>query len=349
MGQDAVRELGRVHWLRDYAAAVKSAEASGKPMLVLFQEIPGCETCQSFGDQVVSHPLLVEAMEELFVPLAIHNNKKGEDERILKRFGEPAWNNPVIRYLNAKGQDVIPRVDSVWSPGGTARRMIDALQSSGHDVPAYLQLLADSQKATETAVFAMHCFWEGEGRLGGIDGVIQTQAGWIGKHEVVRVTFDPNQLDFGTLLKAAAELQCTSKVFANSDAQAKSAQKRGLPVERLSAESKFQLANASDRKYYLRNSHLGHLPLTASQATKLNAELYRSAGVKGDSNLTSRWLSPRQCQLAKLILQRTEQYESLLSDLTPPEEDHELAAYTDLLQQRLEQPRRNVDADDVGH
>ena len=34
-------ELGKVSWLRDEAIAQKTAAATGKPLLVLFQEVPG--------------------------------------------------------------------------------------------------------------------------------------------------------------------------------------------------------------------------------------------------------------------------------------------------------------------
>lgn len=34
-------ELGRVPWERDYDSAAGKAKTSGKPLLVLFQEIPG--------------------------------------------------------------------------------------------------------------------------------------------------------------------------------------------------------------------------------------------------------------------------------------------------------------------
>lgn len=34
-------ELGRVAWSRDHEAAFASARTSGKPVLVLFQEVPG--------------------------------------------------------------------------------------------------------------------------------------------------------------------------------------------------------------------------------------------------------------------------------------------------------------------
>lgn len=37
---DAV-EKGKVNWLRDFDAAQKASAANGKPLLVLFQEIPG--------------------------------------------------------------------------------------------------------------------------------------------------------------------------------------------------------------------------------------------------------------------------------------------------------------------
>ena len=34
-------ELGSVKWNRDYAAAKQSSQQSGKPLMLLFQEVPG--------------------------------------------------------------------------------------------------------------------------------------------------------------------------------------------------------------------------------------------------------------------------------------------------------------------
>jgi len=34
-------EVGDVHWGRDFEAALKMSAESGKPVLVLFQEVPG--------------------------------------------------------------------------------------------------------------------------------------------------------------------------------------------------------------------------------------------------------------------------------------------------------------------
>jgi Thioredoxin-like len=50
------RELGGVAWLRDYDRALALAAEQGKPILLLFQEVPGCSTCVRFGQDVLTHP-----------------------------------------------------------------------------------------------------------------------------------------------------------------------------------------------------------------------------------------------------------------------------------------------------
>ena len=62
-------------------------------MWVLFQEVPGCEGCQKFGREVLSQPLIVEAIEDLFLPVVVYNNlDQGTDAKLLQRFKESAWN-----------------------------------------------------------------------------------------------------------------------------------------------------------------------------------------------------------------------------------------------------------------
>ena len=160
-------------------------------------------------------------MENEFISVAVHNNRDGEDAAILARFGEPAWNNPVLRFLDGKGQDIVPRRDRVWSSGKVASRLVEVLLAAGRDVPPYL-LLAErelSPERTATATFAMHCFWEGEVRLGGLDGVLFTRAGWVDSHEVVEVVFDTARIRYGDLLAKALGLECASKVFVHDKSQ----------------------------------------------------------------------------------------------------------------------------------
>jgi hypothetical protein len=324
-------ELGSVNWLRDLEAAQSQAKTTGKPILLLFQEIPGCETCQKFGNQPLSHPLIVEAIEDLFVPVAIYNNKKGIDEQILKSFKEPAWNNPVIRYLNAEKQDIISRKDRVWDIGGTARRMITALDEAGREVPLYLRLVAAEHSGkTETATFAMHCYWEGEGKLGGLAGVKNTLSGWAGDKEVVDVTFDPHVIDYAALVMEAKKMKCASTVFARSDEQLKvAADQVGDAAERLSADHSPRTAKLSDQKYYLRNSPLRHLPLTALQATRINAALHAGEDVQ-------QFLSPRQLEILSQIKAAVVADSAALEGYVFPLEADDLADYAKRLGVKLQ-------------
>lgn len=138
-------EAGDVRWGRDLDAALKSSAKTGKPVLILFQEIPGCSGVQKFGREVLTNPTLVEAIENEFVPVLVYNNRKGGmDEKLLRRFQEPAWNYQVIRFLNGEGREVIPRKDRIWTTSGVASRMVEALEAANRPIPKYLEDLAIS-------------------------------------------------------------------------------------------------------------------------------------------------------------------------------------------------------------
>ncbi|MCR9098025.1 MAG: thioredoxin family protein [bacterium] len=214
-------ELGEVAWLRNYDEAARSSADSGKPVFLLFQEVPGCATCVNFGGEVLSHPRLVEAIEDEFVPLAILNNVGGHDREVLRRFGEPAWNNPVVRFVDARGNDLLPRRDRVWTDEAVATRMIDALEASGRAVPRYVASLRDelAPARIERATLSMACYWVGEACLGGIDGLLSSRAGHLGGREVVEVRFDPTRVSYAQLLRKAFRNGCADGVFAHDDAQ----------------------------------------------------------------------------------------------------------------------------------
>lgn len=305
-------ELGTVRWHRDLDAGLAEVRSTGRPLFLLFQEIPGCSTCQNFGAEPLSHPLLVEAIETEFVPVVVHNNKGGEDAKLLKRFGEPSWNNPVVRFLDADAKDLIPRQDGVWSSHGIAQRMIESLKAAEREVPTYLQLAAEElSPRLERASFAMHCFWEGEARLGALPGVTKTRAGWIGGKEVVEVFFDPGRMAYGDLIDKAREMRCASVVFAHSDDQWSKAQATvGVAAERTRGPAGD--AKASDRKYHLLRSPLRFLPLTPMQATRINSEL----ALKGEPE---RWLSARQVRLAARIQTQLDRDGSALKGLERPD------------------------------
>src|SRR5262245_19894626 len=127
----APKELGDVRWSRDLDAAIADAERLERPLLILFDEVPGCSTCVSYGQNVLKNPLLLEAAETLFVPVAVFNNLGGKDREALDAFKEPSWNNPVVRIVDARRNPLAPRLDGDYTQVGLARSMVAALQRAG--------------------------------------------------------------------------------------------------------------------------------------------------------------------------------------------------------------------------
>jgi hypothetical protein len=125
------RELGDVAWLRDYDRALALAAEQGKPILLLFQEVPGCSTCVRFGQDVLTHPLMVELIADQFVAAAIFNNHPGADAEILRRYGEPSWNNPVMRFLGADGVELLPKLADHYDALGLYEKITAVLDKLG--------------------------------------------------------------------------------------------------------------------------------------------------------------------------------------------------------------------------
>ena len=270
---------------------------------------------------------MVEAIEDLFVPVLVYNNKTS-DSAILKKFNEPSWNNPVTRFLNSNLTDVIQRKDGVWDLQPMAQRMADALKASNRQVPEYLNGLAISNKrGLKLATFAMHCYWVGEVKLGAIDGVTNTVSGWAGGLEVVQVTYDPAVVEYSKLLRTATSLQCATKVFAHSKSQLATATKLvGSRAEMIPSGTR--KASLSDQKYHLRHTPaIRNLALTKYQSTKVNG------AIQGNY---LKFLSPRQvAQLRQIKNSLSPASSKSFSDLVFPDDDSKLVAYQAKLTERL--------------
>lgn len=289
-------ELGKVKWLRNIEAAQRLSKKGQKPILILFQEVPGCATCRNYGNNILSHPLIVEAIESEFVPLAIFNNKKGSDAEVLNYFNEPAWNNPVVRIVNADKRDVTARLGGNYTAFGLVNSMLLALGASNRVAPKYLELLGAELQAkalgTEQANIAMHCFWTGEKEIGEIPGVVATEAGFMGGREVVRVEYCPAVVSFSELISEAKKSGCASHVFAEGEQQKKAA---GKVVGSGAVSEKGKYRPDKEPKYYLSKTHWKYVPMTALQAVKANSLVGQRKPPEGV-------LSPRQVELAEYIL-----------------------------------------------
>ncbi len=238
-------EVGKVKWGRDYDAAVKAAKDSGKPIFLLFQEVPGCAGCKQFGKDVLSDPRVVQKIEECFVPLLIHNNQQGKDAEVLKRLNEPAWNFQVVRFINAEGFDLIPRKDRVWDTAELTTRMSEALKKAGTPKKG------DAHTGTQRVAFSQYCFWTGEMRLGAIDGVVRTEVGFLDGQEVTVVDYDEGKISLADLTAKAKAAEVAVRVYTSFDG--------------------YRKAPASDQKRQLQGTKYAKLHLTAEQATKVNA------------------------------------------------------------------------------
>ncbi len=255
-------EVGTVAWNRELTDALAQSSSTGKPVFALFQEVPGCSGCKQFGRDVLSDPLVVKAIENDFIPLLIHNNTGGRDAEVLAAYGEPSWNYQVVRFLNADGADIIERKDKVWSTGPLAERMIAVLESAGAEVPPYLRLVEQEHSdRLETAYIAQSCFWVGEMELGKIDGVVTTEAGWMGGDEVTAIQFDRAATTLGEIVDAGRKAGVVSSVYAQDSIA------DGVPVKK---PSTYRVAKGSDQKRQIRG-HIETDGMSAAQATKVNA------------------------------------------------------------------------------
>ena len=222
------------------------------------------------------------------MPVCIYNNIEGKDATLLKQYHEPSWNNPVVRYVNAAEEDLIPRLDRQWSSHSLVSRMIQALESVNRPVPGYLRQLAleSRNEKPQTATFAMHCYWVGEASLGALDGVLSTRAGWLQNKEVVEVRFDPQQISYRELLTQALQHDCADTVFARTDEQqadaARHAEGKVVRTDEPATDAK-----PGDQMHASRLSDWQWVPMTPMQRTRLNAALSRGLSV-------SDLVSPRQ-------------------------------------------------------
>lgn len=270
------RELGEVAWLRDHERGLALAAEQGKPVLLLFQEVPGCSTCVHFGQDVLTHPLMVELIADRFVPVAIFNNHPGADRGILHRYDERAWNYPVVRFLQPDGAELLPKLTDRYDALGLHEKITEVLEMLGDDVPGYFRLLGRDllveNNLSKCVTYTTPCFWSGETSLAQHPAVITTDAGWVDGDEVVQVHFDP-------------------RLASRRDLDAYAREEGFTPIE----SGHFELDR--EPQFYLRKNPARYLPLTPAQRTQVNLAVpYRGSLSDLLSPQQSAWLADPQLQ-----------------------------------------------------
>lgn len=249
-------EVGDVAWGRNYEKVLLEAKETGKPIFLLFQEVPGCAGCKQFGNDVLSDPSVVAAIEDNFVPLLIHNNKGGEDGRIRKLFGEPAWNFQVVRFLDSEGTDIIPRKDRVWTTPAIMARINAVLAKTNAT-----NQTSSHKGATARVVFCQFCFWTGEQMIGSLSAVLRTEAGFIGGREVTLVTYDPSRISIESLISKAIAEGVATDLYLDEPKQFPGSKKL----------ANYRPAPKHDQKKQIQSTPFERLALSPEQVTKVNA------------------------------------------------------------------------------
>ena len=116
--------------------------------------------------------------------------------------------------------------------------------------------------------------------------MLSTTAGWIGEVEVVEVVFDPRTVAYETLLAHAIDNECAIRVFTRSDNHYEIAMQE---IGERAVRSDQPIRIVEDQQYYLGRTELRYVPMTRTQATRVNA----------DVSDAERWLSPRQLELLR--------------------------------------------------
>lgn len=116
--------------------------------------------------------------------------------------------------------------------------------------------------------------------------MLATRASWLGDAEVTEVWYDPGVLAFADLLRHGVSKDCAHNVWTTTAAQAAAA--TALVGER-SRSLAGEPRPDKEPKYYLLQSKLKFVPMTAAQAARCNAAL-----APGSTTKPEKWLSPRQ-------------------------------------------------------
>lgn len=223
-----------------------------------------------------------------------------------------AHQNSVLRMLAPEGVKISDEQMAGADTAAGVAEFVAILKKDRRPVPAYLRLVCEeyAAKPRESATFAVGCYWEGERDLGKLKGVVFSRTGMLGGDEVVQVRFDPAVIDYARLAGAVRKMSCY----------------RGVRPREADL-----IPDPEQQHYLTMHPEYCFLPLTAGQATKVNAAL----GTGADAD---QFLSPAQLSLRKRLasgIALSGGSADWLSEVRPDRSRDRLAAYADALEDFL--------------
>ncbi len=149
---------------------------------------------------------------------------------------------------------------------------------------AQTEAAVPNNSATKRVAFAQSCFWTGEMKLGQIEGVVRTEAGYLKGREVTLVEYSPERITLEDLARRARQAGVADTIHLDAGAQrAVAGVSSGQPLD-----GTYRVAPASDQKKQIEGTPFSRLQLSSEQATKVNAFARENTGKALE------WLTPEQ-------------------------------------------------------
>lgn len=147
---------------------------------------------------------------------------------------------------------------------------------------------ATDKSPTKRVAFAQSCFWTGEMKLGQIEGVVRTEAGFFKGREVTLVEYAPEKIALDDLARQAKRAGVADSIHPDAGDGMPAGVTAGSPLD-----GSYRAAPASDQKKQIEGTPFERLKLDAAQATKVNAF------VRQNPAKAREWLTPAQREQLK--------------------------------------------------
>lgn len=314
-------EWGRVKFLFDgnsFEQAKELCKQTQKPVLILFHD--GCKEAIEFGQQTLSHPLIVEAIETHFLPVVINSNAASgslEESKVAARYCSHR-SSTMVRVVNEKGKDIVVQIeDDRCNIPNLCAIMIKALERKEIKVPTYLKLLRKESQALNPkgkghttapleVVLATKSVARAELDYADVEGVIATVLGRIGSFDVIKITYDGTGTaqSFEGIIRHAMFHHDLLRIYCVDEEQVEAARaevtkfeaKTHIKIVTIPSTGEKHIKKAHNPKLFLDRCEWKFLPLTPFQATLCNLALS-----SGRLDIATSMLSPRQTAVLEAL------------------------------------------------
>ena len=293
---------------------------------------------KKFAKSVLSHPLIIEAIEDLFVSVCFSWEEcigGGPEEHCFKKLiaGSVGDNYflPTIAILGSQGEDIVSKSSTSMeylTVGRFCTVMIKSLlffhQSELNPVPRYLKHLERQERVFDNksggkAFFAMSNAHVGEAEFAECIGVIACKAALFGEKELVLVIYDEKLVSYSEIVRFAIGRGKTDIIYYVNDEEKEVANyqvinksctnKSDFEVARLTGSigGSIQVRTAN---YYISLTTFQFIPMTQYTMCRVNHALFQK-----DRDDAFSLLSPRQGALLQYLRRNSDIPKSSIVDL----------------------------------